>query len=326
MEQAIRLFSSLILTFLGFVAPIVGFLLSVFREGALKLTTQYENEKSQSEENLKQQLKKEAGAKETNLRDIKESIKKLELIKKTARKKLSYLNPRNQIGGLFLWLFSSFLAASLSLLIVDNSYNPSLFINKDVFYVCLLAAGICFTRSLFILWNLLEIIIEVRKIMDDDKKTADNDKKNIDNRTIELLSALVEKTGMVLHDFLKKVYITVQNIKIQDDTTEIELDVNKKIELKISVVNSETRMAKNVEIGFIFTPDFIIDKKDDFSLFTDEKGQIVRYSIPLIHGDTNSLRPALVVTPLKTGSFAIRTFIKAENIEATYHILRLKVK
>lgn len=67
MEQAIQLFGYLILTFLGIVSPILVILLSLFREGISQLTIQYENEKSQSENNIKEQLKKMGEAGKTDV-------------------------------------------------------------------------------------------------------------------------------------------------------------------------------------------------------------------------------------------------------------------
>lgn len=49
MDQAFQLFGFLILAFLGVVAPILVVLISMFREGVLKLSNQYESERAQSE-------------------------------------------------------------------------------------------------------------------------------------------------------------------------------------------------------------------------------------------------------------------------------------
>lgn len=62
MESSLQLFGYLILIFLGIVVPFLIILLSIFQEGISKLTAQYKNEKFISEENLKNQLKKQAEA------------------------------------------------------------------------------------------------------------------------------------------------------------------------------------------------------------------------------------------------------------------------
>ncbi len=193
----------------------------------------------------------------------------------------------------------------------------AILIKTNIYYVGLFIAIslICFIYSIVVLWKLLDIIIEL-------KKTIDDDKKDMDNKTIELLSALGKKAAEY---FLKKVYIKIDDEIIKDGTSKITVSVDKKQELKIRVVNSESRMAKTIEIGFIFPLDFIIEKKEYYSIVTSKTTQIIRYARDLIHGNTNQPFPPLIITPLKEGDYIIRTFIKAENIESTYRNLNLKV-
>lgn len=306
MEQAIQLFGYLILTFLGIVSPILVILLSMFREGISQLAIQYENEKSQSEENIKEQLKKIGEAGKTDVGEIEQSLNKLKAIKKTAETKLSYLNPKEQILRLYTPFLISFLGVILAILIKTNIYYVGLFIAISL---------ICFVYSIVVLWKLLGIIIEV-------KKTIDDDKKDMDMKTINLLSALVEKGSEY---FLKAVYININDKKLQDDTGKITVSVDKKQEQKIGITNLETRMAKNIEIGFIFPLDFIIERTDYYSIYTTKTNQVVRYETNLIHGNTTQMLFPLIITPLKEGDYKIRTFIKAENIESTYKNLNLKV-
>lgn len=306
MEQAIQLFGFLILTFLGIVSPILVILLSMFREGISQLTIQYENEKSQSENNIKEQLKKIVEAGKTDVEEIEQSLNKLKAIKKTAETKLSYLNPKEQILRLYMPFLISFLAVILAILIKTNIYYVGLFIAISL---------ICFVYSMVVLWKLLGIIIEV-------KKTIDDDKRGMDMKTIELLSALLEKESGY---FLKAVYINIDDKKIQDDTVKITVSVDKKQELKMGISNLELRMAKNIEIGFIFPLDFIVEKTNYYSIYTTKTTQLVRYATNLIHGNTTQLLLPLIITPLKEGDYKINTFIKAENIESIYHNLNLKV-
>ncbi len=95
MESAITLYGYLLLTFLGIIVPLLGIILSLFREGIKQLTAQYENQKSNSDKNLLEQMKKQSESGQANIPEIQESILKLKGIKKTADKKLSYLIPRN---------------------------------------------------------------------------------------------------------------------------------------------------------------------------------------------------------------------------------------
>lgn len=237
---------------------------------------------------------------------IEQSLNKLKAIKKTAETKLSYLNPRKQILRLYIPFLISFLGVILAILIKTNIYYVGLFIAISL---------ICFIYSIIVLWKLLDIIIEL-------KKTIDDDKKDMDMKTIELLSALGKKSAEY---FLKTVYIKIDDKKIQDGTSEITVSVDKKQELKMGITNLEPRMAKNIEIGFIFPLDFIIEKTDYYSIVTSKTIQIIRYAIDLIHGNTNQLLFPLIITPLKEGDYKIKTFIKAENIESTYRNLNLKI-
>lgn len=309
MDQAFQLFGFLILAFLGMVAPILVVLLSMFREGVLKLSKKSENERAQSEENIKQQLAQLGEAEETDEKAIKASLKELKTIRKTAKTRLSYLNPKMQMLRLFLPLMISFLGVILAGLVKDNTYYMSLSITVSL---------ISFVYVIVALWTLLGVLVEVKEFIDDDRK-------NMNSKMIELLSVLVEKGDKNSQQFLKNVYITVNDARIKNDTNEIEIEVNKKQELKVGISNSETRMAKNVEIGFIFPSDFIIERTSSYSIYTDKTQQIIRNEASLIHGNTHLLLGPLIITSLKENEYKIKTFIKAENIEATYHDLNLKV-
>lgn len=306
MELAFQLFGYLILTFLGVVAPILVILLSIFREGTLKLTTQSENEKLQTERNIKEQFKKLGEKDKIDEKAIKQSLKELKATKKTAATKLSYLDPKKQLLRLFIPLLISFLGVIFAILATANIYYVGLSIAVSL---------MCFIYAIVVLWKLLGIMIEV-------KKTIDDDKKDMDTKTIELLSALVEKEPEY---FLKDVYVTIDEKNIKDNGGKITFSADKKQELRIGINNSETRMAKNVEIGFIFPPDFIIEKTNYYSIYNDKTSQVVRYRTSLIQADTHLKLNPLIITPLKKGDHKITTFIKAENIKSLYLDLNLKV-
>lgn len=306
MEQAIQLYGFLVLAFFGVAAPILVILLSVFEEGRLKLVTQYENERSQSENNIKEQLKKLTETKETDVTEIEQSLKTLKIIKKTAEAKLSYLNPKVQIFRLLIPLLISFLGVILAILNKANVGYLRLYISVSLIF---------FAYAIFVLWKLTDTIIEVRK-------TVNNDKKGMNMKIIELLSSLVEKEDRY---FLRDIYVTMDDVKIKDNAGEITMSADKKQELKIRVTNHETQMAKNMEIGFIFPLDFVIEKTSSNSIFTTKTVQVVRYATSLIHGNTYLILDSLIITPLKKGDYKIKTFIKAENVKSLYQNLNLKV-
>jgi len=306
MELAIELSGYLILSILGFVLPVAAILLSIYHEGLSKLAQRYKTEVFQSEENLKTIAK----AEKTDLEALQQSIKQLEATKRKARNKLSYLNPRKQIIRLFIPLVLAFLAVVVT----------SILIGTSLYYGLILLISLTgFVYALIVLWNLIGIIVEVRGIIDAEKKATETS-------TVELLTSLareiVDRTGEY---FLKETYITVSDKDISDDSLKITLQANSKEELKIGVQNHETRMVKSVEIGFIFPTNFIIEKTGYYSIYRDEKQQVVRFKETIIHGKTHVHFGPLIITPLEKGDHKIDTFIKAENIESTYRDLTIKV-
>ena len=83
-------------------------LLSMFPDGILRLTSQYQNERAQAENNIKEQMKKMGEAEEINIKEIKQSLNKLNAAKKNADAKLLFLKPKRQILQLFIPLLTSF--------------------------------------------------------------------------------------------------------------------------------------------------------------------------------------------------------------------------
>lgn len=308
MESSLQLFGYLILTFLGVVVPLLIILLSIFQEGVSKLTTQYEKEKSNSEENLKTQLKKLAEAGNISVKEIGQSIKNLEVIKKKAKTKLSYLNPKKQTLILFVLLLISFIGVILAILKNVNIYGLPVFIVISL---------ILFALVLHLSWKQLCIIIEVKKIVD-------RDKNEMETKTLEFLSTIAKKGEDY---FLKDVFIRANEVDINNDEEVITLSfANMKHSVDMCIRNGENRMAKKVQIGIVFPKNFIVEKTGSYSIYLDSAGeQYVRYSVDSIHGNTSLIIKPLQITPMEVGEFVIRTFIKAENIETTNHFVKFIV-
>ncbi len=306
MELAIELFGYLILTMLAFVLPIVAILLSVFHEGISGLAQQYQSEISQSEENLKTL----AEAKKPDVAEIRQSIEELESREKRARTKLSYLNPRKQIIRLFIPLIFAFLGVVATSILIKTNFYYALFLLISL-------AGAVY--ALIILWNLIGIIVEVKTIIDAEKRAAEPN-------TAELLASLAkevaDKTGQY---FLTKAYITCDDQDIVDGSYKTTIQANMKKEIKVGLRNREMRMAKNIEIGFIFPASFIIDKTDYASITRTETEQIVRYEKTIVHAHTHQTFDSLFITPLELDAYKVRTFVKAENIETTYRTITIEV-
>jgi ABC-type multidrug transport system fused ATPase/permease subunit len=319
MENAIQLFAFLILTFLGVITPIIIVLMSIYHEGIQKLTTRYLDEKSQKEKVIKEQLERVSKAKEIQGEDVKgieQSLSTLKLHQKKTESKLTYLNPKGQIVRLFVSLFVSFSAVLLAILTKTD-------IRLVVSFLAI--SLICLVYTIFVLWKTLDVIIEAKRLIDDDVKETKS-------KTIELLSILVEKAIKAEKAreeesfFLKNVYIMIDDFRVKENEQgTIVIEANKKQQFRIGLSNLEKRMAKNVEIGFIFSPDFIIEKTNFTSLYTDKETQIVRFEKNLVQGTTKQPLGSLILTPLREGKYNIKTFIKAENIESTYRNFNLEV-
>ena len=295
-------FGSLVLTFVGFVVPVLGTLLALFPDGIKKLRLEYENQIKQSETNIENELQKREKTKPLDLAGLQTNLQSLTLKKRTAERKLSLLDPKKQLLRLAAPLLISF-CGTLIALVANNPLGS---------YIIFIGSVALFIYSLLILWQLLEVLKEVREIIG-------TEKEDTQNKVIELLSTLVEKTISPSDSppFLspEKIWVKFKNEKIENNV-KVPVSVNNKHEVLISILNQDSKMAKNVELGLIFPPDFIIEKTNNVdSIYSDEKRQIVRFKEEFIQADTNKLQGNLNITPLKIGAHEIRTFIKGENIK-----------
>jgi hypothetical protein len=321
MKEGLQLLGYLILTVLSIIVPFVLVLLTMFREGIDKLTKQYETQRFESEKNIKEQMKKISTdpTNKVDITNIEESISELKNIEKTANKKLNYLLPKKQILRLFALFFVSFIGIVAA--IINGEY--ALTLGNVTYYILIISAG-CFVLGIIILWKMFCVIIEAKQFVDAEIKS-----NNV--KTIELLSKIAD---MTMEEFLKHVYIDINNsiIKEENETTGkkvvISLPPDKESKLNVKISNRELTMAKKLEIGFIFPNDVIIKKKEGYSsTYTDDKQQIVRYERDHIHGKTEQpLSTTLDITPMKEGEYTIKTFVKGENIKAVYRYFVLRIK
>ena len=248
------------------------------------------------------------------MKKLKLSIKEIETIKKTAETKLVYLNPKLQMVRLFVILLISFLGVILASLIKNNIYYIVLIILVSVIF---------FIVALRILWKLMAIIVEVKKIIDDEKR-------EIETKTVDALLALQEKFTPAKEEvplFLKKVSLNIEGVNITDEEREFEFPINIKKELSFSVHNKEDVMVKNFETGLTLPSDFTVEKSNYYSIFTDKNGEkTIRYEEDKIHAFTVHHFPPLIFTPIAEGKYDIRTFIKAENIKPILREIKFKIE
>lgn len=113
--EIIKIYASLILTFIGFVLPILAILLSLFSEGVKALADKYENEKKQSEDNLVEETKKRESGKELDYKALGKTLKTLKKRKRQAEDKLKYLKPAKFIRMAFIPFVVSLIAVAVIL-------------------------------------------------------------------------------------------------------------------------------------------------------------------------------------------------------------------
>ncbi len=309
MNQVIELFGFLIITFIGFVFPVFGILISLFPEGIKKLTLKYENEKKRAEENIKSEIEKKKD-KTLNVGILERNLRILKKNKKTAGEKLSYLNPKIILPKIFIFLLLSLIGVMVAL------SSDDILVRYLAFVLSLLFFG----YTIYILWKLLGALTELSVIVKEEKT-------NSDKTIIRLLSASVEKTPDVVSPFLNegKVSILFNKEKVVNDK-KIPFSANKKYQLPISIVNSDERMAKKVEVGFIFPLSFMIEETSDISsIYTGENHQIVRFEEEFIQSDETNQQGNLNITFLKVGPHNIRVFIKGENIKVSNYSFTIEV-
>ena len=177
-----------------------------------------------------------------------------------------------------------------------------------------------FVYAIYVMWRTMGIMFEAKAAIDADER---RDTEQITG----LLSGILAKVGETTAPyFLKKVSIYLDEKAVVDESFAKTLKANEKQPLKISFNNGENRMAKRVEVGFIFPQEFIIEKGDSYSIYRDEKEQVVRFNVEEVQGNTQYFFGSeLTITPLQKGDWEVRTFIKAENIESIYRAITVKV-
>lgn len=315
MHDSIQLFASLELTFLGFVVPLIGFLISHYQKGIEKLAEQSKNKRNQIENNIKEQVKKLTSVKKENVKDetiqaIKGSLKMLEKDRREVFRKINRLQPRKEVLKLFLVFFISFIAILFS----------PLFSTRICFYVAILVmGGLIFVYALWEVFRLFVLLVEVKKIVDDEKETGELESKKL----LASISEGINKSGKEL---LKDVSLSLDGVVIDDKFEDKLIVSDVKEEWKLELKNSEKRTLKNIEVGIIFPQQFIIEESSVYSIYVGGETQVIRYKEDLIHGNTNYFLPTLKVTALQEGKYKIKTFIKGENVEIFYQKFNLIVK
>jgi hypothetical protein len=320
MTNIFMLLGSLIILMMGFVAPLINLLISLYQEGVNKLNSEFEKDKNSVEVTLGEKLKVKSVTSDQNLGEIVETVSQIKKIKKTAGVRLSYFESKTVFKKLFLPLLGAF--------IVDlGSFLTS---NLKVEVSCL---AFIFVVLLIVALEFFQFLQVLHKV----KASADEKANGALQRICELLENLNQKYSKVDESLaqlpktksplLEKVYVRFSEIDITKDTNVKDIKVNEKATYSVAITNDEDRMAKNVQAGFIVPGEFVLDKSGPDSIYLDDdtKEQVARFNLDMIHSDTYFLKESLTLTPTKKGKFNVRVFIKGENVMTRYLNLKFTV-
>ncbi len=298
MINIFQLYGTFILTILGFVVPILSILISIFPNGIKILTEKYDNEKKQSEEKIKSQTeKKEQGKNDLDYKNLEKTLKTLRKQNKEAKTRLFYLKP-----GSFLFKTSiPFIIALVSVFLGFLDFNIEI-------RILLLISSLVSTVAGFLsLYIGIKVIFEVSEITNSTKEQSEE-------KMIDLLSILVEKTGE--NPYLKEEDIIVNFYeKSLVKNTKIDFSVDKKYEIPISIHNKSDKMAKNIEVGFVFPNNIVIEKTSNFEITTTENNQILRFKEDGIQAHNDKMQGKINLTFIESGLTKIDLFSKGENVK-----------
>lgn len=296
MTEAIQLYGTLILTAVAFLVPILTVLVSIFPEGVRSLQEKYENEKKQSDENIANEAKKKATETGLDYEALEKTLKTLENKKREAELKLGYLKPTQFLSR----TSSPFVVAFVGVLVSLNINNLALVVLVLIFSIVSFVAGV------MALFTSISVLFEVAGIVSQ-KKTVN------DEKILSFLSTLAEKTG-------ENPYLGEDEIKVKflgknlEENKNFDFSVDKKHKVPVYIHNSSDRMAKTVEVGFIFPKEVVIEKASNLAITTTEKDQIVRFKESEIQAHNNNSKGDIELTFLKAGKIKVPIFIKGENV------------
>ncbi len=161
MKDIIDLYSRVIIGILGFVAPAITLLIGVFADG-IDIHRKKKVDKVRHLTDLMQDShKKIKGQTKANAIHLRQSIRRHDEQKSTLQKEINLLSPKRQVIRVFGSLIMSLLfIVGYDVLVIYNF--PSGFLTLKS--AALVASVLLFTYSLFCLWQIFCIIIDLKHI------------------------------------------------------------------------------------------------------------------------------------------------------------------
>jgi hypothetical protein len=297
MAAALQLYGLLILTVLGFALPILTVLFSLFPEGTRALSDKTENERRQSEDNIRSETGRREAKEPIDIGSLEQILKKLKKRKAQAESKLRYLSPHG------LALAISIPAGEAFLLLMIGVQDVSASIRA----IAILASLGAFGLAVMALSSTIRVLSEVSELVNANRRSTES-------RIVDLLTNLAERGG-IENLFLKEgdVWVTVDG-KTLTKESELTFSVNKKHDLAIVIVNHGEMIAKIVEVGMTLPTDVLVEKAPHFWVFSDEEEQVVRFKADRIQAHTKLVQGKMGITLLRAGRYDVGVFIKGENV------------
>ena len=297
MINAIQLYGTFILTVTSFVVPILTILISLFPEGVKSLAEKYENERKQSEENIKNETTKKETVIGLDYKALEKTLKILKNKKREAESKLKYLIPAQFLLKTLIPFLVSFIAVLISITDIDIFYR----------IILLIASLLSLFAGFLALFTSISVIFEVAEITNQKKISSEE-------KIISLLSTLVEKSGGNPYLKPEEIKIGFYN-KVLKEETEIDFSVDKKYEIPIYFSNVSDKMAKKIEVVFTFQKNVVIEKTSNIEITTTEKQQFVRLKEDIVQSNNKKIKGNIKLTFLEAGKIKVPFSVKGENIK-----------
>ena len=297
LESLVQLIARLLIAVLGFIAPILAILLTIFRDGAEMLRSTYEKELMIKNE----ELKKLAADPNSARKDVKKRVRDLRREERALKFKIKRLNPRRVVTHIFLPLVLSFIFLVSYFGLMDESNWIQSYLIPTFFTF---SAGL-FILSLNELWRLLEIIIDVRKFITDDKRQHEK-------RKIELLREIVTKVSSSLTK--ENIHLKIGKEKLEDganlqvglgDTRQLSLSLLNEAQERLDMINVKLTLPKQA---------FKVESDKGCSVEQDETCSSLSYQMDSLMGTREEYIDQLGLSCLVIGVHEIRVLIEANNM------------
>ncbi|QYJ67729.1 hypothetical protein [Flavobacterium litorale] len=167
MKEIIEIYSKIIVATFGFIGPSFTLLISIFIESIEKSRAKNEQQ-LKTIESLYADLYKNREERDME-EEMKKILKKNKTHKKQIMKELNLLNPRRQIKRVFIPLILSIIFIAIYYFARTkycNLENSNLSLLK---ILVLAISGVCFAYCLFVLWQILNMVIEAKQALIKDR-------------------------------------------------------------------------------------------------------------------------------------------------------------